>query len=270
MSQNVLADAQFGIVKILRPYAGFDSQVGGASGAYQGKPGGVPIMFTEGGMALDQQAGKPGYDPNLLRGLSVPLGSRLLLWLPEIETTQANATYQWAFFWRLRNTFDFRTSRIPYHYPKQGLGVSDTSSGSALARVVIPAANHVSIYNGVEPLAGSFLPAAQNIHAEFLATRALLPSQPLLPNGNSGAYQQGLADPGGFFGSLAFLPAYQPFEIQTLGDELLLGLVKGAPVWDFGSLGAPGDDFAVSAIFGNGTGKVYPDVGVYALTGTAP
>ena len=77
MGQTVLVDAQFGIAKILRPYAGFEAD-------YQGNQVSNAIALTERGIALDPLAGKPGYAPNLLRGLPVSLGARIVLWIPNV------------------------------------------------------------------------------------------------------------------------------------------------------------------------------------------
>jgi hypothetical protein len=242
-------------------------------GTYQWIDGTVPIMFSEGGDPKDAFAGQSGYDPYLIKGLTVNFGSRIVLWLPAIEliTDKPTATYEWIVIWRMRNVFDYRIQRIPYQYPKQGVGVSDTRNPADQNRVVIPAITNTVIYNEGEPPTGA--PAVQNIRTEYLATRAISTPLPLLPDSNLGSYQQGILDPG-TFGALALMPGYQQFEVQAIGNEMLIGLTK-APIgknpiepWDFSSPLAP--DYFLSIIFGSGSGKAYPDVGVYAMGGVAP
>src|SRR5271154_5270739 len=124
MGRTVLADAQYGVVRILRPFAGFEA-------TYTGKStGGNPIAFTQGGLPLDPLAGQPGYAPTLLRGLSVPIGSRILLWIPAIEAVVGGVgvPYSYSFAWRYRSVFDYRQNRGPWHYAKQAAGVPDTTA----------------------------------------------------------------------------------------------------------------------------------------------
>ncbi len=84
MPETVLADAQFSIARILRPYTNFETQ-------YQGQPVDRRIMLSEvvngpGGEARDDLAikGQTGIDPELARGLAVPMGARVLIWFPKI------------------------------------------------------------------------------------------------------------------------------------------------------------------------------------------
>lgn len=268
MAENVLADAQFGIVKILRPYIGFDAPLdsGGMApaGSYQGTSSQVPIMLSEGGQPLDEAAGQLGYSPKLLRGLSVPLGSRVVLWVP-LVTPQSGGTapdgYVFSVCWRLRNTFDFRQRRIPYHYPKAAQGVPYNSE----SRVVIPAAAQSVVYNQSEPVV-TLAPAVATSYAEaikFNFSVNMLP--PLLPDGSYGAMEQGIIDVNG--PGEAITTTYQVWELQAFGDELLIGLQRAGDKWDF----AEGKiDNQLSVVLGNGSGKLYPDVGVYAMVGTAP
>lgn len=365
MGTTVLADAQFGIVRTLRPYTGFDSQTNkttttanfllpgkgvttsfdvasvsgitvgswiwvvfdaatgtaasfqvtsiagltitglqtgfGAAGtnvvaptqvnyagSYDGLSGLYPIMFTEGGAPLDDLAGKPGYSASLVRGLSVPLGSRMVIWLPNIA---AESKYYWAVSWRMRNTFDFRTARRAYHYPKAALGVPDDlgpATGGMQDRVVLPAANTTLISTTV-PGNPIVFPSVSTLNPEWAATQFTIANffQPLTPSGVGGQIQQGVLpwSPASSSTLLAGpVPAFIPYEVQALGDELLIGLVKASNLsdpltltpWDFDYAGAvwptldEPTDAIVSWLFGNGSGRTYPDVGVYILTGSAP
>lgn len=365
MGTTVLADAQFGIVRTLRPYTGFDSltarttttaeftepgkggvitidlasvvgvtvgswiwvpfdTVTGAAiafrvlsiagltvtvqqtnptfgsivvpagtqvnlaGSYDGISGVAPIMFTEGGAPLDDLAGKPGYSDSLVRGLSVPLGSRMVIWLPNIASTPR---YYWTISWRMRNTFDFRTARRAYHYPKAALGVPDDQGpvgGGSQPRVVLPAAV-TSLLSTTVPGDPLVFPTVTTLNPEWAATQFAFANyaQPLTPSGVAGQIQQGILpwDTGSSAPSLAGpVPTFIPYELQALGDEMMIGLVKAVSLSDIGAqkpwnfdyagTGWPqvGDptDAIVSWLFGDGSGTRYPDIGVYVLTGSAP
>lgn len=261
MAENVLADAQFGIARILRPYAGFDAASG--AGSYQGKPSETPIMLTEGGQALDEQAGQPGYSPVLVRGLPVPYGARVTIWVPLVapvlESTGPTG-YVWGVVWRLRNTFDFRQRRIPYHYPKQAAGVPFMGG----ERVVIPAASQSVVYNQSEP-STAFLPAVQTCYAEAIQFQySLNLLAPLTPSGSYGTIEQGLINTNPTVEALS--TTYQVAELQALGDEMLIGLYRAGAPWDFG---VGGVDQQLSTVLGSNYGT-YPDIGVYVLAGSAP
>lgn len=123
----VTADAQFGIARILRPWNGALS----LTGPYEGQPVSTQIMLTEvltspGGAPLDPfaETGSAGYASNLIKGLDVPIGSRVILWLPAIQSGGiVDFRYSWSITWRLRNVYDYRNARMPFHFPKQGEGV---------------------------------------------------------------------------------------------------------------------------------------------------
>lgn len=284
MGSTVLVDAQFGITKILRPYAGFEVD-------YQGKnPTTNPIALTERGVPLDPLAGTPGYAPNLLRGLAVPLGARIVLWLPNvfanIEGDVAHVSsipYRYAFAWRLRSTFDYRQIRGPYHYPKQGKGVPDmTAPPGKQDRVIKPAGWQTVTYTEPEPPGANngAIPclasrAAGNMHAEDLVNLCGALVAPGVPGGGAGAAQQGILDPGNpLFIPFATSPLYNIHEIQALGDELMIFVYRDIldargnthAIWDFVA-SAPDQQF--SEYYGNGTGAVFPDIGVYVMAGAS-
>lgn len=276
MSENVLADAQFGISSILRPFSGFE-------GIYQGQACTTPLMFTQGGEALDPLAGTPGYSPKLVRGLSVPYGARVSIWLPAIVGSKPLPSldvwyYHWVISWRLRNVYDFRQRRIPFHYPKQGPGQPDTLNPAPTARVVIPAASNPIIYTQTQSS-----PTGQDITSalatDVAASTAINRTLPLLPDGTLGYFQQGVLNPATWGASGAGSVLYIPYEVQAQGDELLIGVSRSAtadsPVqnpdteiaWGF----AAGEvDARFSDMFGVGSGSAYEDVGVYVLAGSAP
>ena len=275
-------DAQFGIIKILRPYTGYET-------AYQGQPITtvypgyriVPIMFTEGGNALDAEAGKPGYSPTLVRGLSVPLGSRIQVWLPLIVANVPNANpllpgtewnYKWLIAWRLRNVFDFRSQRKAYHYPKQIAGVPNSNfAPPADARVVLPAAMNSTLYVQPRPevfaATNNFGPTAINQADVIMVDKTNGIILPLLPGVVPGQIEQGLVDPAS--GSSG--PSYLTHECQAEGDELLIGVYREeassygpaltASTWDFAASKA---DSRLSTFLAGS-----PDIGVYVTSGKA-
>lgn len=286
---NVLADAQFSTTKTLRPYADFESD-------YQGTACTRPIYCTEvlrgtGGEPLDDQAirGTAGYDPALIRGLKVPMGARVLIWLPKFTPDNVlvipnpELRYKWLFEWRYRNVFDYRTERVSFHHPKQGEGFPDTSSGTPEPRVVIPAAVQTSVYVGPEPstAAGS---VQQNARQEFISTGAPVDfangNLPFLPGGNLGTVEQGILDPAaGGIGAWARPSFFQLVETQAAGDELLISLRRDADTggaatnWEFGQNPAQIDRL-VSVFLGvgdtvNGQGP-FRDLGILVSWGTAP
>lgn len=259
MSEAVLADPQFGIIRTLRPFDTFAT-------VYQGVSALTPINLSEEGIALDPQAGKTGYDPRLIKAVEVPLGSRVIMWLPQVGFVESVGPpvlgpYRFQFLWRLRNTFDYRQTRQPYHFPKQAQGVEDTTPVTGGARVVIPAANNTTTYIQPEP-AGALARAIQNVRSEDLNFGAVNNLSPLLPDGSTGVIQQGLADPVAIPSAIA--PFYQVHEIQVLGDELLISVLRDDSVeanWDFTGTA----DALFNTLFSAGN-----DIGVYVTVGTAP
>lgn len=272
-SHTVMADAQFTNAFIMLPYKNFED-------TYQGIPATTPLYLTEGGDARDSLAGQPGYDPELQKGLAVPLGSRVLLWLPELVYIATASPlvingYQYSFTWRLRNVFDYRQDRRHYHFPKQVPGVADATVSPAADRVVIPAANNSVVY--VQPEPGAFLErAVQNARSEDI--RVLGSNLPLavapggVPATNDMTVQQGIQDPA--VTTTARTPGFLVHELQAVGDELLVAIRRvpsddGSPAnWDFTDAG--GTDEQVSDFYGKGRGTPVPDRGVYAFTGTSP
>lgn len=263
MSQNVALDAQYGVVRILRPFTGFAT-------TYTGVDSRTLLQMTQGGTALDLEAGQPGYDPNLVAGLASPIGAQALIWLPQIQprTPATDGEYNWRVSFRLRNAYDYRQRRIPFHYAKQAPGVADAGN----ARVVIPAAIQSFTVNGAEPTGAGGM--TQNVRLEDFSTRfngdGTTTFLPLVPGGGTGHIQQGLYDAA--VPNTAFAPLYTLVEVPVSGDELLIGLYR-APVsqaapsnWNFAAGQA---DFIVSQLLGDGLGQVFPDIGVYVMFGSA-
>jgi len=260
-------EADFGIVRILRPYAGFET-------LYEGQPAtgatAIPIMLSEGGIELDDLArdGVAGYDPDLVRGLPVPKGARVSIWYPTLAAASPPrlSPYVYQILWRYRNTADYRRTRTPYHFPKQIEGVAETVLNPG-PRVVIPASLHTMIYNQTEPTI--FSPVTQNLHEEAVAIGGATINPPLNSNGNQGVIQQGIlpSQPA----RRHTRPSFKILEVQAEGDELLIAVTRYDDLGGASSnWGFAGVDAGFSNYYGNGSGIAYPDLGVEVSVGAAP
>lgn len=252
-SARTLPDPQVGLVSVLRPFPQFED-------AYDTMSGARPIMFTEGGVILDAQAGKPGYDPHLLAGFPVPMGSRVIIWFPLARSDVLFGPYNWVLSWRLRNTHDFRNEHISYHYPKEGLGAPATGVNSG-PRVVLPASMQSVVITSPGPRVGTyqlkdgtFAADAMNVTdyaIHELCVEAIQPkatryqystqtgnanqgAMPLpppfidakMPTHTQGVIEQGVVDLNNDQFGEQGMPMYLPFETYALGDELFIGCLK--------------------------------------------
>lgn len=245
------SEAQVGISSILRPPNNYRTD-------YERKAvdseSGFPLYLTSGGQLADE-AGNPGYDQNLMRGLAVPMGSELILWIPNLVWTDgAGATfpYEYMLIWRLRNVFDHRQSRIPYHF-RGSEGSPDTRPTAAPPeRTLIPAAYDTIVYDQSAPLvtAQRAIQSARAQDVQFAATQ--LQGAALDFAGTEGAVQQGVYDPTAV--ASATRPSYMTYRVKALGDELLLGIKRpsGTPEsgWAFG-----GVDLNLATFLGDSTSK---------------
>lgn len=261
-SKFVAADAQFTNARVLKPFNDFE-------GTYQGVAGSTPIAMPG---VLDPNAGTPGYSPNLVAGLSVPLGSRVLVWVPQFCFIPV---YVYYFIWRMRSLRDFRNPakgkpRGAYHIPLQRSGAPDTSSGTAEPRVQIPAAVKVLAFEQAEPTQFC-ADGLVNIRREDLISQMSPGAAPLIANGEVGVIQQGILDPGnGTVGGVASAPIFFPFWMDAEGDELMVQVFKQAgTAWDFTD---PNEDQVFSDIYGTGNGahESFPGSGILVFTGTNP
>lgn len=92
---------EYSQAQIVKPFKGFESK-------YEGLPiVNNPIAIPGN---LDAMAGKPGYDPNLLAGIPVPLGAKIYIWLPWFAPSTygdgAAESYRYKLVWRLRSLAD--------------------------------------------------------------------------------------------------------------------------------------------------------------------
>lgn len=261
----VMADAQFGIGRILRPVDTFQA-------TYTGRSAASPIYMFDTGGNLDQLAADrvAGYDRTLARGIPVPIGSRVVLLIPNIfwiETGPIARGYEWVFIWRWRSLADYRRSRkLPFQLAKQGTGPDDTTAPvGQRERVVIPAAYNTVVFNQTEPTA-ELARAVQHAHSEDIEFATVTLPGPLLPDGTEQAVEQGILNPAVV--TDAIRPQFLVHEMQALGNELLIAIKRDVAVdanWNFATV-----DLRLAQFLGNATGQTFPDVGVYVCTGSAP
>lgn len=282
-SMNVLADAQFTLAAVLRPFDGFEF-------VYQGQTIFTPIAFPG---VLDEDAGKPGFSPYLLKGLQVPMGAKMQLWFPAVvgrDTSQEGSPpildYKYELVWRLRNVGDFQRRQKPYHLSKESFGAPDSflagTSTDPENQFVLPAASETVLYQQPEPTPGTPPadttpgPGRGNLRTELVAVPSdlleVLPPTaglPLLPpnaapnfNGGFpgfptppgtsvtplGFLQQGIIDPR--ISNSAPTALFRPYFTVAKGDELIIlafrnNVLEGHLLWDFST-----DDFEFSNLYG--------------------
>ena len=306
MSETVLADAQFTLAAVLRPFDGFEF-------VYQGQSIFAPIAFPGG---LDDDAGKTGFSPYLAKGLSVPMGAKMQIWFPAVVGLSNEGDpildYKYQLVWRLRNVGDFQRRQKPYHLSKESFGAPDTflagSPSDPEQQFVLPTASETVLYQQVEPAPASGLTTAPgiglgNLRSELIAVpsnlietldTAGLPFLPpnAAPNFNNGFpvpspppgtnfqplgfLQQGVIDPS--VSNAAPGALFRPYFTVAKGDELIILAFRNNDVnsslkWDF-----HGFDFQFSNLYGtnafppSGTTshKPFPDLGIYVFAGSNP
>lgn len=269
-SVTATVDAQFTAVQVLKPFANFEA-------AYQGKPATTPIMFPG---VRDQRAGTPGFSPQLAAGIPVPLGARVLLWLPMcFNPMQGGQNYRYRVLWRMQNLNSYRNPgrddlpRPPYHFPFQRAGSPDSTVLPPAERSVIPAAWRVVAFE--QPEAAN---ADGQVH---LRVEDVIPRfddslintvTPIYADGSSAVIQQGILDPATNPVG-APLPIFKPFWFDCEGDEIMILVTRedpsSPPNWDFTAAAA---DLAFSNVYGTGnnTHPSFATSGIYLLTGTNP
>lgn len=251
MTEAVLADAQFGVSRIVKPYLNFETD-------YQGVSGEKPIAIPG---DLDPEAGKDGFDPKLLAGIPVPFGSKIVLWLPTLRKLGAQGgiiPYRYQVIFRVRNIRDFRENRSAYHFPRQSVGED--------SQFVVPACQKTVLYEGTQPLtvgSGATADANHQLVGENYSPTSEVGGAPFVPGGASdAAYQQGLGDNENI--------TYSEMQMDCIGDEMIILVTAPSDAaWDFES---GGRDDGFSKFFGTADGTRNPirDLGVYIFSGSNP
>lgn len=247
----MIPQPQMSMARILRPWTDYDQ-------TYTGENGLNLLMFSDGGVALDDLQGTDGYkNYRMVSGVSVPIGARVLLWLPRIAPAVSVKGYAWVVMWRLRSLHDFELSKSvgqlkPAHLPIEGMG--------GHTYFPVPVAAHTVVYNQAEP--ASTGPAIQNSYPEYFRVQPSFsqPAAPFVPGDApatpSGALGQGLTP---YLGKAGF----QVSDFTAQGDEMLLGLYKpSGDNWDFES---GNDDRALYTFLAES-----PYAGAYMMYGVSP
>jgi hypothetical protein len=276
MADNVLVDAQYTLATVMRPFDNFEP-------VYQDQSSQRPIAFyapdADGKRpALDPDAGRAGFAPNLLRYVPVPLGAKVLVWVPNTPAPgpgfEVLVPYTYTVYWRLRTVTDYRNRRSPYHLSQQFPGQVDTSVTPSEPRFVLPAATRTVILHQPESIGT----AAQINHLrreelEFGIASANAGFLPFLPDGSNGIHQQGVTDPAIFSTpEQAGVAFFAPFVFDAQGDEMLIVATRSTEFganWNFNS-----SDAGFSNVYGiNARGPTHPpipDLGIYVMTGSSP
>jgi len=273
----VLSDANFSLARILKPFPNFEA-------IYQGQLQSIPIAFPG---TLDEDAGSPGFSPDLIAGISMPLGARVVIWIPQtIFLYSSLQRYTYQVCWRLRSPADYSRDvergrslgkQSTYSLPQQEVGVpGDLANPVTTKRFVLPAAMQSLAYEQAEPLT-NLTNGLVNMRGQLLTTNGALWTAPLTETGALGQITQGIfpdslgagaADqgPGG--------PVFFPFQFDAEGNEMMIlarreTIAAPTDVWDFMS-GA--EDRSFSNTYGTNAGTRPPleTVGIYVFTGAAP
>lgn len=265
-----MVDAQMTNVRVLRPFEGFQQ-------VYQGVSASTPIAMP--GLRDPRAAAKqPGFDPDLLAGIPVPQGARVLLQIPLTPNPGVGSqVYSYRIVERYNNLNDYRDpprnqARPPFHFPRSSPGAPDTTSGVALARTLRPASWRDVGFEQPEVLLenGKLVLRPE----EIVVGRGGIINigRPLLQDGKQGVLQQGVLDPA-TNPLAATVPLFLPFWFDAEGDEIIILATREdiaqPPTWDFTD---PDADLGFSNIYGTGNGSHdnFPDLGIYVQTGTTP
>lgn len=281
MAVGVQVHAQMGMARVLKPPANFEQAYEGVSASS------VPIAIPG---TLDPIAGKQGYDSQLMAGISVPMGSRLLLWFPQSIAGEADPTvypYTYRILWRLRAQGDGtllanqgaqgNQRGLQGHLNQNYAGIpnDDGADPSDLTqlRYVMPCALHEILFEQTEP-GTTFSDVINNLRGEDLSIRgsSYAPSEaPLLVSNPAlkGVAGQGIYPAPGASTAQFGGPTFLPYWCDAVGDEFIILVTRnqggGGLNWSFG-----GDDFAFSRVYGTANGRraAVPGLGIYAMTGT--
>jgi len=272
-SGATMVDAQMTAVKVIKPFDGFEA-------VYKGQPTSTPIAFP-GVRDARAAANKPGFDPNLLAGIPVPQGARVLIQFPLTPAPGEQGgftSYTYRIVERFANLNDYRDPprgqpRPAYHFPRSSPGAPDTTGGISKPRTLRPA-----FFKDIGFEAA--LMAASNGQLRLRPEEIILDAAsllnlglPLLSDGGTGVLQQGVLDPE-TNPIAAPIPLFLPFWFDAEGDEIIIlatrtDLSDPSDTWDFATTEA---DLPFSNIYGtgNGTHPNFPDLGIYVQTGTTP
>jgi len=252
-------DAQMSMVSVLKPIENFEA-------VYQGVDGTRPIAFPGG---LDPDAGKDGFVATLMRGFSVPLGSRLFVQIPmTIDHYTPVAGYGYQFIWRTRNQQTLLSAAASgrqvgaYHLPTEELGRREIQLPTGADLFFIPGASDVEVFEENEPGSGfATLNVRQQRYIPQLTSSWV---QPLTAAGTAAVWQQGAYQ---FSSNVECAgPSWVPLWLDAAGDEVSILAYKldTASPWDFA-----GADKAFSNTYGTNASALpnNPHIGILVQSG---
>ena len=262
---------QTSLVRVIRPVDNFEQ-------IYQGQSVAVPIAFPG---SLDFEAGKPNYDPALMNGMSVPLGSRIMLWFPicfnsDDPDAATGLTYAYKILWRLRSAQEYiddasrgtgPVSVTPYHFGTRELGAPAHNGDPTSRQYIVPVAMETVAFEQTEP-GSTYTDGTVNLRGQLIVPDGSpIDFAPLLNSTTPGDVEQGCF-PSGNGGGVTGGPCYMSYVCDAQGDEMIIFVRRTslAPdTWDFTS---NSKDRPFSNTYGtdNNTRAVNPNLGIFVIT----
>lgn len=289
--------ASTGIGRVLKPIKDFETLFQGqraienANGASQR----IPLfewIDRQPPNPLDPLAGQDGFDPHLLRYVTVPKGATLRFFLPWLGTGSTDfgppLFYRYTFAFRdvslaYSNALQKLGQQTPYHIPYEAPGQPDTTAPpGSQERFILLSGSHSIVVHEPEPPAwvSNGLSLQANplgfANTSSLRTEAIVPRPEPLPPvlisaGVSGVHQQGILDPNVVNPTDALGANGQWFELVAQGDQMMIlidrettGVEDAATeLWNFGTTDELFSDFYGSSTFTAAPHAPVPELGVY-------
>jgi hypothetical protein len=261
-------DPQASSALVLKPPKGFEA-------IYQGEPRTTPIALVAADakgefVATDDQAGEPGISATLQRYVAVPLGSSLLILIPQaiyipVGDPAVTPSYTYELRWRLRTLTDWARgaqNANPSHpwqlLPRFGHQQPPGSTPAEVERIIMPAYSSESL---TPSMAGT-------------NNRSLV-AQSIFGTASQGMYTAG--GPTATDGDVAFGPVcFPPLLRAAIGNELGLCITRsGGGNWNFNDGTASGDG-ALSNLYGENVAggaaghPYFPGIGTYLISMARP
>jgi hypothetical protein len=255
-----VSDAQFSIARLYRP------DLLAMQKQYQGLSARVPLAVPG---TLSPVAGTDGNLANLLDAIPVPLGSRVIVWLPSIAQLvgrQAGirvASYSYRFLWRLRpSTPDGQAFHLPGREGggpfRPGAIDSLKATDNAIAGAWCPPVNLQDLQNQVDLTENVVFPDA-TVPLD-LSTFGGINYQPKDVQGTPMQFEEGVLNQVSGLGSL--FVSYNVIQLDAMGDELSILMNPGDLTGDWDFTDSTKDQPLYDML------TQYRDFGIYVICGT--
>lgn len=252
-------EAQFGIAQLYRP------DLLALTSQYQGASAKVPVAVPG---TRDPNKGTNGNLFNLMAGIPVSLGSRVIVWLPSIAQMVGNsagirvAPYNYRFLWRLQDA----DSGGSYH-------LAGRAGGNRFRPVAIDTLKVTG--NSVAGTWGTPVSLGDSKNQVLLTENVINPAatvplglaslggidtSPLDVHGVAMQFEEGVYNRVPGLGE--FFVSYNAVQLDAMGDEMAIFInpVDMSGIWDFTD---PTKDQPFYELFNQ-----YPEFGIYVLCGT--